>query len=53
MPYLKDGDFNLTEVDAICRYIIEKSDKPELAGKTLKDKAIVNMIYGVIMDIAK
>lgn len=50
LPWLKHGDFKLTEFDAINRYIIEISDQPELLGKTNQDKALVTSLYGVVFD---
>ena len=50
IPYLIDGDFKMTESNAILRYICEKY-KPELLGETIKEKAYVNMVVGVIGDI--
>lgn len=52
LPYLIDGDFKLTESEAICRYIIKKYNNGELLGKTLEDQALVDNILGVINDIA-
>jgi len=34
LPYLINGDFKLTESIAIARYIIRKSNKKDLLGKT-------------------
>ena len=50
IPYLYDGDFKMTESNAILRYICEKY-KPELLGENLKEKAYVNMAIGVIADL--
>lgn len=51
LPYLIDGHFKLTESSAIERYIIERSSCQELLGKTLEEKAKVNMLLGVLSDI--
>ncbi len=50
VPYLIDGDFKMTESNAILRYICEKY-KPELLGETIKEKAYVNMAVGVLADL--
>lgn len=50
LPYFVDGDLKLTESQAIMRYIVNKW-APELAGKTIEDKARVDMVIGVISDI--
>ena len=50
LPYLIDGDFKMTESNAILRYISEKY-KPELLGTTIKEKAFVNMSVGVLTDL--
>ncbi len=41
LPYLIDGDFKLTESRAINLYVIMKSGKTDLLGKTIEDKARV------------
>jgi glutathione S-transferase len=41
LPYLIDGDFKLTESAAIAKYIIKRSGKTELLGKTLQDQGKV------------
>ncbi len=41
LPYLINGDFKLTESMAIANYIIRKSKKTELLGKTVEDQAKV------------
>jgi len=51
LPYLVDGDFKLTESGAIPSYLIKKSGKTELLGKTIQDEARVRQIEGVIGDI--
>ncbi len=48
LPYLIDGDFKITETSAICTYIIERSSKFELIGRTIKEKAFVLNLVGVI-----
>ena len=50
IPYLLDGEFKMTESNAILRYICEKY-KPELLGETIKEKALVNMAVGVLGDL--
>ncbi len=40
----------MTETNAISRYIIEKSGRTELLGKTLNEKAFVGNSVGVIFD---
>jgi len=50
IPYLIDGDFKMTESNAILRYICEKY-KPELLGENIKEKAFVNMAVGVLSDL--
>ena len=51
LPYLKDGDFVLTESSALPIYLAHKAGKPEFLGKDHKDQAIVRQIEGVIGDI--
>ncbi len=41
IPYLIDGDFKLTESAAIAKYIIKRSGKTDLLGKTLQDEGKV------------
>lgn len=52
LPYLIDGNFNVTETSAICMYIIERSNKKEtLLGSTTQERAKIINASGVIMDI--
>lgn len=50
LPYIVDGDFKLTELAAIMKYVCEKY-KPELLGKDIKQKAVVEMTMGVLYDL--
>lgn len=48
-----DGEFKLTESAAINRYIILQSGHSELLGKTVKDRARVDNLLGVLKDALK
>lgn len=48
IPYLIDGDFNLTESAAIQRYIISKWGKNDLLGKDIKDNAHIESIISIV-----
>lgn len=50
LPYLIDGKLRFTESQAIMRYVCNKWN-PELLGKTLEDKAHVDMLTGVVKDV--
>ncbi len=50
LPYLIDGDFKLTESKAIERYIIKKSGRNELLGKTTLEQVQVEELLGVLLD---
>lgn len=51
IPYIIDGDFKLTESKAINHYIIKRSGKNELLGKSIKDEALVECVLGVLQDV--
>ena len=51
LPYFIDGDFILTEAQAIATYLIEKSAQKELLGKNPQDKARVRQIVCISEDI--
>ena len=51
LPLLVDGDFKLTESDAILSYIADKYGDASLQGKTVEDRAVVNQLLGVIEDV--
>jgi glutathione S-transferase len=51
LPYLIDGDVKMTEMEAISWYIIERSNKRELEGKTIADRGMIGNINGVLTDI--
>ena len=51
LPYLVDGNYKISESLAIAKYIINKSGKKELAGKDLKDQAMVDNLTGVFYEI--
>jgi glutathione S-transferase len=50
IPYLIHGDFKITESQAIFRYVCN-TWQPELLGKTTKDKAVADMLFGVVSDV--
>ena len=51
LPYLFDGDLKITESSAMMRYIAGKYGPDGFSGKDAKEKAIVDMIFGVVADI--
>lgn len=50
LPFLKEGNFILTETFAIEQYIIMRSGHKELLGCTDKEKAEVKMLWSVLQD---
>ena len=50
LPYFIDGDFKLTESFAIHKYIADKW-KPELLGTDAQQRANVNMLANVILEL--
>ena len=52
LPYFIDGDVRISEHMAIHQYIAEKW-MPELLGRTLEERAKVDMLAGNIWDLKK
>lgn len=52
IPYLIDGDYNVTESTAVQRYIIRRWGKTELLGKNIHDNALVESFLSVFTEIA-
>ena len=50
LPYLIDGDFKLTETQAIHKYLAAKC-QPELLGEDVEHKAYIDMLANVIYDL--
>ena len=50
LPYFIDNDLKLSESLAIIEYIVLKY-KPELAGVSLREKAVIKQLGGVVYDI--
>jgi glutathione S-transferase len=53
LPYIVDGEYKLTESSAIAKYVIRKSGRTELLGKSLQDEGLVENLVGVINDLLK
>ena len=51
LPYLLDGEYNLTESAAIQRYIIKKWGNPELLGKNAQDNALIESYLSVFLEV--
>lgn len=52
LPYLIDGDYNLTESAAIQRYIIERWGKKEWLGKDVQDAARLESFLSIFNEAA-
>ena len=52
LPYFIDGEVTITENLAICEYICAKWS-PDLLGKDLEARGLVNMLAGVTADFRK
>ena len=51
LPFLKHGDFNVTESSAIPVYIAKTFGKPELIGTNPREEAQILQVIGVLNDI--
>lgn len=52
LPYLIDGDYNITESSAIMNYIIKRWGKCELLGKNNQDSARLECFLSIFNEIA-
>lgn len=50
LPYIKDGDFVLTESGAVIQYAALKTGNPDLLGKTKLDEIRISQFAGVLKD---
>lgn len=53
LPYIQDGDFYLSQSEAIPLYIAEKNERTDLFGKTPQDRATHRQLEGVLAEIRK
>ncbi len=53
LPYLLDGEFKVTEVNAIAQYIVKKSGKSELLGRNAEDGAKILTLIGIVNEAFK
>lgn len=51
LPYLVDGDVNITESSAIPIYLAHKANRPEFFGKPGIDQVNHQMVLGVLHDV--
>lgn len=52
LPYLIDGEYNLTESSAIQTYVIKKWGNPELLGKNIQDSARIDSFLSVFNEVS-
>ena len=52
LPYLLDGEYNLTESTAIQKYIIRKWGNRDLLGKNAQDSARIESFLSVFNEIS-
>jgi glutathione S-transferase len=52
LPYLIDGDYNVTESSAIQRYIIKRWGNSDLLGKNIHDNAEVERFLSVFSEVS-
>lgn len=52
LPYLLDGDYNITESSAIPRYIIKRWGKTDLLGKELRERAKIESFISIFNETA-
>jgi glutathione S-transferase len=48
LPYLREGTFIVTESVPMCVYVINRFGTPDLLGRTLRDKGVVEMYIWTI-----
>jgi glutathione S-transferase len=48
LPFLREGNFVCTDSVPMCTYIINRFGCPELLGRNLKDRAIIEMYFWTI-----
>jgi glutathione S-transferase len=48
LPYLREGTFIVTESVPMCVYVINRFGTPDLLGRTLRDKGLVEMYIWTI-----
>jgi glutathione S-transferase len=53
LPYLIDGEFDISESGAIHRYIIKRWGHPELLGKNIQDNARLESFLSVFSEIGQ